>query len=364
MKIKEKILKFLKATLAFTLVGMAAFCVICRLPECFGSEDSAVLAAAAFTLTDGKYRPEASVTEPSSESERTVKTSSDSVETTKTPDKKPKSRDKSDYYDSFADHSGEAQYDVAEKTVLPDGTAVASCYVKNKTGLEFDFEHYLNAPLTFNVQKNSASPQVLIYHTHTSESYLDEDVDYFYESYYSRTQNTDYNVVAVGDVLAETLESKGIKTLHDKTVHDSTYNGSYDRSAETVYADLAENEGIKVVLDIHRDALGTEDCKVKTVFEHNGKKGAQIMVLSGCDYYGERGFDNWQNNLNFAMKIQNTAESLYPGMTRPLSFDFFAYNEYICDGSLLIEVGTDANSIDEVEYTAELLGNVLAKVLT
>ena len=364
MKIKEKISKFLKATLAFTLVGTAAFCVICRLPECFGSEDSAILAAAAFTLTDGKYRPESSATEPYSEPERTVKTSSESIEESKTSRKNPKSRDKSDYYDSFADHSGEARYAVAENTVTPDGTAVASCYVKNKTGIEFDFGYYLNAPLTFNVKKNSASPQVLIYHTHTSESYLDEDVDYFYESYYSRTQNTDYNVVAVGDVLAETLESKGIKTLHDKTVHDSTYNGSYDRSAETVYADMAENEGIKVVLDIHRDALGTEDCKVKTVFEHNGKKGAQIMVLSGCDYYGERGFDNWQNNLNFAMKIQNTAESLYPGMTRPLSFDFFAYNEYICDGSLLIEVGTDANSIDEVEYTAELLGNVLAKVLT
>ena len=87
------------------------------------------------------------------------------------------------------------------------------------------------------------------------------------------------------------------------------------------------------------------------------------MVLSGCDYYGERDFDNWQNNLSFALKIQNTAEELYPGMTRPLSFDFFAYNEYICDGSLLIEVGSDANSIDEAEYTGELLGSVLAKVL-
>ena len=63
-------------------------------------------------------------------------------------------------------------------------------------------------------------------------------------------------------------------------------------------------------------------------------------------------------------KIQNTAEKLYPGMTRPLSFDFFAYNEYICDGSLLIEVGSDANSIDEVEYTGTLLGKVLSEVLS
>ena len=87
------------------------------------------------------------------------------------------------------------------------------------------------------------------------------------------------------------------------------------------------------------------------------------MVLSGCDIYNERGFENWQNNLNFALKIQNTAETMYPGMTRPMSFDFFAYNEYVCDGSLLIGIGTDANSIDEVEYTAQLLANVLYNVL-
>ena len=120
---------------------------------------------------------------------------------------------------------------------------------------------------------------------------------------------------------------------------------------------------IKVVLDIHRDALGSEDCKVKTVFEHGGKKGAQIMILAGCDPDGERGFSNWENNLSFALKLQSTAESLYPGMTRPLDFGYFAYNEYLCDGSLLIEIGTDANSIDEAEYSAELLADVLSRVL-
>ena len=82
---------------------------------------------------------------------------------------------------------------------------------------------------------------MLIYHTHTGESYLDEDVDYFYESYYSRTNNNDFNVVAVGDAITEVLEKNGIKTLHDTTVHDSTYNGSYDRSAQTVYDDMEKS---------------------------------------------------------------------------------------------------------------------------
>ena len=322
---KVRIRKFFRICLAVSLIGTACYCLMMRLPECFGGSDTA-LAAAAFTLTDGKYRVEAP-TEPQTEAPRAVRTEAQA--STKPSVKTGGSRDKSGYYDSYGDHSGEARYSVAEKTVGADGTAVENAYVKNRTGLDFDFDSILHTPLTFRTEKNSATPQVLIYHTHTSEAYLDEDVDYFYESFYSRTQDENFSVVGVGNVLTETLEKRGIRTLHDKTVHDSTYNGSYDRSAETVCADMAENQGIKVVL-----------------------------------IYGERGFDNWQNNLSFALKLQTTAESMYPGMTRPMSFDFFAYNEYICDGSLLIEVGTDANSVDEVQRTAEYLGKVLAAVLT
>ena len=126
---------------------------------------------------------------------------------------------------------------------------------------------------------------------------------------------------------------------------------------------MEENEDIKVVIDIHRDAIGSDTYKVKPVFEYDGRQGAQIMVMSGCDIDGEMGFDTWKENLNFALKINNTAETMYPGMTRPLTFGYFAYNEYLCNGSLLIEVGTDANTIEEAEYTAELLGNVLYEVL-
>lgn len=362
LKKQGKFLKAVKTTVSLSLLLIAVFCVIRRLPECFSPNDSAVLAAS-FTLTDGQYIAQ---TDKKSEKKETNKetvqpsTSPEDSSLEKAPVKK---RDKSSYYDSFAEHTGEAKYSIAEKTITSDGTQVDSCYIKNKTGLDLDFEAILNDKLTFSVKKNTDSPQVLIYHTHTSEAYMDEDVDFFFDSFYSRTQNTDFNVVSVGDAITRSLESKGIKTLHDKTVHDSTYNGSYDRSVQTVQSDMKDNKDIKVVLDIHRDAIGTDECKVKPVFEYNGKKGAQIMILSGCDTDGERGFENWQNNLNFALKIQNTAEKMYPGMTRPISFDYFAYNEYVCDGSLLIEVGAEANSIEEAEYTGELLGNVLYEVL-
>lgn len=359
MKLKGKLLRGIKAALAAALVLTALFCLVRRLPEVLGNRDTA-LTAAAFTLTDGKYYMETGTGEE--EVPSTDSTEAPAQETVMA-EVKPHIRDKSGYYDSDADHSGEAVHDIAERTIGADGEKIGGGYVKNSTGIDVDFQSLLNSPLPFEVQKNSKSPQVLIYHTHTGEAYMDEDTDHFYDSFYSRTNNNDFNVVAVGDVLGEALEQRGIAVLHDTTVHDSTYNGSYDRSADTVQNDMERYPSIKIALDIHRDALGTEDCKVKTVFEHNGKKGAQIMILAGCDPDNERGFDNWQENLGFALKLQSIAESTYPGMTRPLNFGIFAYNEYICSGSLLIEIGTDANSIDEAEYTANLLADVIGRAV-
>ena len=363
MKSKGKLLKGFRAAIALVLIAVAIGCVATRLPQVFSDRDTA-LAAAAFTLTDGRMFAE-SGTEPSTAASEAPPNTRPHTErkAAMAADTQPKQRDKSSYYDSFGNHDGEARYSVAEKTVQPYGVAVDGCYLTDTTSEDVDFLSLLQSPLTFRIQRNADAPQVLIYHTHTSEAYLDEDVDYFYESYESRTGNNDFNVVAVGDAIAAVLEKNGIKTLHDKTVHDSTYNGSYDRSAQTVQAYREKYPSVKVALDIHRDALGTEDCKVKTVFTHNGHKAAQIMILSGCDPDNDRGFENWQNNLSFALKLQHTAESLYPGMTRPLDFGYFAYNEYICDGSLLIEIGTDANTVDEAAYTGQLLADVLSRVL-
>lgn len=360
MKRKGKAIKFIRLSASLVLVATAVMCVCRRLPECFESDEPAALAAAAFTLSDGTYRIE-KTSQKASVSQSYENTQSETKAETEEKSNLQE-RDKSDYYDSYGTHEGEEKYEIAAQTYGADGTPCDDCFVKNHTGLDIDFEEALSEPLTFEVT-DEGSAQVLIYHTHTSESYIDEDVDFFYESFYSRTQNTDFNVTAVGDAIADSLNEKGIKTLHDTTVHDSTYNGSYDRSLQTVESIMETNTDIKVVIDIHRDAIGSETRKIKPVFTYNGRQGAQIMILSGCDTDGSMGFESWENNLNFALKIQNTAEKMYPGMTRPLDFGYFAYNEFICDGSLLIEIGTDANSIDEAVYTGELLGNVLYEVL-
>ena len=128
---------------------------------------------------------------------------------------------------------------------------------------------------------------------------------------------------------------------------------------------MEEYPDIKVVLDIHRDSISSGETggKVKPVFYVDGKKAAQIMIMAGYDPDGSLEYPFWEDNLTFALKIQKKAEDMYPGMTRPLYFGNFVYNMNLNTGSLLIEVGTDANTLEEAVFTGGLFGNVLAEVL-
>ena len=260
------------------------------------------------------------------------------------------------------DNSGKKKYPVYEEQY---GTA-GEISIKNNTNYTIDIEKELAKELPFDII-DTQKPQVLIVHTHASEAYLLEDTGYYYEDYTSRSLNNKTNILQVGKKLTKTLNDRGISTLQSLVHHDSpTYNGSYDRSEKTIYQYLKKYPSIKVVIDVHRDAIGYggEQGKYKPTFVANGKKAAQIMIMSGYDPTGAYGFEHWQNNLGFAVKLEETAERLYPGMTRPLYFGDFAYNMFINSGSLLIEVGTDANTLDEAVYTGELLGNVIAEVLS
>ena len=135
---------------------------------------------------------------------------------------------------------------------------------------------------------------------------------------------------------------------------------------ETIQSYLEKYPSIKVVLDIHRDAFSTDEdgaMKKPTFKTADGQKAAQIMIMAGCDVDGVRDFPEWRYNLRLALRLQQTAERLYPGMTRPLNFGDFVYNMNANTGSLLIEVGTDGNSLNEVKLAGSLLGNALAECL-
>ncbi len=234
--------------------------------------------------------------------------------------------------------------------------------IKNSTSLsDEEAQQYLEAENP--VQIDSDGPQVLIMHTHATESFEPYDTDTYDTRHTWRTTDNTQNIVAAGEVMAEAIRSYGIEVLHDETQHDyPSYNGSYERSAVTVQDYLEQYPSIKVVLDVHRDAVQRDTTLVKPVTEIDGRKAAQLMIIAGCDD-GTMDMPNWSKNFRFAAGMQDAIESRYPSLTRPVFFCYRKYNQDLTTGSLLIEIGSHGNTLEEVLYTAQLAGDAIGSYL-
>ena len=252
-------------------------------------------------------------------------------------------------------------YPVIE-TVVGGGTQYGDMFIKSDSGMTLpDFLEELSSDPAVNVATDG-SPTVLLYHTHTCEAYMETDSTFYYEDMQSRSDNPAETVVAVGDAIAEALQAEGIGVIHDTTVHDTTYSGSYDRSEQTVREYLEQYPEIDITIDIHRDGLETADKeKMKPTVIVNGKKAAQIMIMSGSDQDGSLGFSDWEYNLRFALRLQDRMTKEYGELMRPLYFCDRNYNMHLSHGSILVEFGTDANSVDEAVYSGTLFGRALAE---
>ncbi len=251
---------------------------------------------------------------------------------------------------------------VVEKFISPytANTAYNNVYLKNNTELDIDIKELLESNLGFSIQKN-AEPQVLILHTHATESYLRQNKDYYTDEDASRTTDNEYNMVALGKIISEKLNAAGITTLHDTTQHDyPSYNESYSRAAETICSYTEKYKSIKIIIDLHRDAIAQNDTdKVKVTTEIDGKKAAQVMLVMGSQSGSVKNFPNWKENLKLAARLQQTIEVMYPTLARSIHLMSKNYNESLSTGSMLIEIGTDGNTIDEAKYSAELLSHAL-----
>lgn len=237
-------------------------------------------------------------------------------------------------------------------------------HIKNTTKLSNeDVEDELQKPLELGVT-GTDEPQVLIVHTHATEAYEPVLSDAFDTRQTWRSTDDEQNMVQVGNRIAGELEAAGIGVIHDVTQHDyPTYNGAYERSAKTVKSRLEEYPSIKVVLDVHRDAIQpAEDTVVKATAEIDGKKAAQVMIITGCDD-GTMNVPDWAYNLRFAAALQSTAEEKYEGLMRPVFFCYRKYNMDLTRGSILLEFGSHGNTLREAEYSGELIGKALAEVL-
>ncbi|MBR1779202.1 MAG: stage II sporulation protein P [Clostridia bacterium] len=259
---------------------------------------------------------------------------------------------------------GEPTYKIVECLFGASGDKFDNIYINNKTDVNLDIGSILNQRPDITVN-NNGEPQVLVVHTHTSEAYMDKDQGFYYQNFHARTTDPRFNVVQVGNAICKSLEDAGIKAVHDTTVHDEpTFTGSYKRSEETVKKNLERYPSISVVLDIHRDTIeNKERRKIKPTFSYNGKKVAQVMIIAGCDTDGSLQYPDWQCNLKLALKLHKKLETMYPGMTRSLLFKHARYNMHLTHGSMLIEVGSDANTLNEAVVSGALLGRALGDLL-
>ena len=240
---------------------------------------------------------------------------------------------------------------------------VGAGVIKNSTTLSA--QEVLEAAqqgLPFTIEPGSSQPQVLIMHTHTTETFELERKSWYDLSSTARTTDLSLNMAAVGEAMAQELNQAGIVTLHDTTLHDyPSYNGSYERSNATVQSYLAQYPSIKVVLDVHRDAIEpASGQRVSAIAQVEDRTAAQVMIICGADKNGN--LPNFRQNLGFAAAWQNAMESLYHGLTRPVLLDYRYYNQDLSTGSLLIEVGSHGNTLEQAVYSGQLVGKALVQL--
>lgn len=255
---------------------------------------------------------------------------------------------------------------VSERQYVNEGVTDKSGVVKikNTNKTKIDTAELLKAKADLSVNKKE--PSVLIFHTHTTESYQYLDRDFYAVGYTARSNDLKKNVARVGDAIAEEIEKAGYKVIHDKTVYDTKYTGAYERSRNGISEILKKYPSIQVILDIHRDAIEqTDGTKIKPTATVNGKKAAQVMIISGCQEQGNsiENFADWKYNLIFATQLQQSMEENFPGLTRPIFFCPRRYNMHMSHCSLLLEVGSDSNTLEEAYYSGKCIGKSLAKLL-
>ena len=231
--------------------------------------------------------------------------------------------------------------------------------IRYSCDLRPDMEKLLSQPLDWELR--GAEPTVLILHTHTTESYTKSKGETYQESSDFRTLDEDYNMVSIGDRVAEYLTKQGICVIHDRELHDyPSYNGSYTHSRNAAAEYLEKYPSIRLILDLHRDASGDIDNQMRTHAVVDGRDCAQLMVVIGTN--ATRKHPNWEENLSLGLKLHAQLERIAPGITRPLTLREQRFNQDLLAGALLIEVGAAGNTHAEALGAAEVLAEAIVQL--
>lgn len=238
-------------------------------------------------------------------------------------------------------------------------------YIKNNSKHELDADDYKD--FTLPEYEETDEYTVLIVHTHGTEAYTPDGVlsDPLDDPYVTRSKNNEENVVSIGALMAEVFEKNGIRTLHHDVAIDATVDDFYDSYTESgtvIRRTLRKYPSIKYVFDIHRDGLELSSGeKAKVICAVDGKRAAQVMSVIGSDTLYDH--PNWEENLAFAVKLQHRLEDNYTDFCRPINVKQNTYNQDYGPLSLLLEIGTDGNTLEEARYSAEILAGELADLI-
>lgn len=229
--------------------------------------------------------------------------------------------------------------------------------VKIKNGTKINLTEEIMNPEGIKIDNKN----VLIFHTHSCESYTSSDAFTYTPTGNYRTTDLNYTVTRVGTEFATQLQQYGINTIHNTDYHDyPAYNGSYTRSLQTVENILKTNPA-DIIIDLHRDAIGSRP-DYAPIVKIGDDVAAQIMYVIGTNE-GGLNHPNWQQNLKFAIKVQQKAEEMYPGLFKPLMLTEYRYNQHAGKYASIMEVGATGNTLEQCLNSMKYLARVLDEVM-
>ena len=259
-----------------------------------------------------------------------------------------------------AEPSGHEDNGAASQTIAPASPSgfvqVGDVFIKNNSTKALEPGWFDG---TFAAKLSEDAPQVLIVHTHGSEAYTMPKGQAYAPTGTCRTADTSVNMIRVGDEIAAALSSYGISVLHDRALYDDpAYDGAYERAADAIRGYLAKYPTLSFVLDVHRDAIEDKAGHQYKVITREDPHCAQISFVMGSNN------DHWLENVKLAVAIQQRLTELSPTLMRPMTLRNSNYNQHLTTGSMLVEVGTAGNSLDEALRAARLFAAGFAQVVT
>lgn len=227
--------------------------------------------------------------------------------------------------------------------------------IKNETSFELTQE-------MVNPDINITNKNVLLFQTHTCESYTSSSQFPYTPTGTFRTTDLNFTVARVGEELKNQLQNYGYSVIHNKDYHDyPSYNGSYTNSLQTVENVLKTNPS-DIIFDVHRDAIGSRSDYAPSVKIGDEDVCAQIMFVIGTSE-GGLWHPNWNQNLKFAVKVQQKAEEMYPGLFKPIMLTKYRYNQHTGKYASIIEVGATGNTLEQCLSSMKYLAKVLDEVM-